>query len=505
MGRMNLDRHTCYAALLARDIRFDGRFFTAVKTTGIYCRPICPARPPKLSNCLFLPSAAAAQAAGFRSCLRCRPESAPNTSAWHGAYATVSRALALIESGALDDSRVETLSARLGVGDRHLRRLFHRYIGATPTTVAHTRRVLFAKQLITETHLPMTEIALASGFGSVRRFNETFQHLFARPPSALRKNPRATKGVTSSVLTLSLPYRAPYDWEAMLNFLSTRAIPGVECIANGAYRRTILLNGHPGWVEVSHAEKRCALSATIAFNDVSQLPVIIARLRRLFDLSADPKAIGAALSSDLRLAPLVSSRPGLRVPGAWDEFEVAVRAILGQQITVTAATRLAGKLVAAFGMAMPDCTQPAGLTHLFPTATQLVSQDIAPIGMPRTRSAAIVRLAEATISDPRLFGPCQGLDEAVARMQALPGIGEWTAHYIAMRAMRESDAFPASDAALMRLLSENEPTRISARAMLTRAQMWRPWRAYACLHLWTSDAATYSVTRQKDGPHAPAA
>lgn len=504
MGRMTLDRHTCYSALLARDIRFDGRFFTAVKTTGIYCRPICPARPPKIGNCLFLPSAAAAQAAGFRSCLRCRPESAPNTSAWRGAYATVSRALALIESGALDDGTVENLSARLGVGERHLRRLFRHYIGATPTGVAHTRRVLFAKQLVTETRLPMTEIALASGFGSVRRFNETFQHLFGRPPGALRKNSRATKGVTTSILTLSLPYRAPYDWEAMLNFLSSRAIPGVESVHNGAYRRTILLNGHAGWFEVSHAEKRCALSATIAFHDVSQLPVIVARLRRLFDLSADPKAIGAALSSDVRLAPLVSARPGLRVPGAWDGFEVAVRAILGQQITVAAATRLAKKLVATFGTAMPDCSQPADLTHLFPSATQLASQDIAQIGMPRARGAAIAKLAEATISDQRLFGPFPGLNEAVARMQALPGIGEWTAHYIAMRAMRESDAFPVGDAALIRLLSANEPTRVSAKAMLTLAEAWRPWRAYACLHLWTSDAATISVTRQKDGSHASA-
>ena len=443
---MTLDRQSCYSALLARDTRFDGRFFTAVKSTGIYCRPTCPARPPKLDNCIFLPSAAAAQAAGFRSCLRCRPESSPDMGAWRGTYATVSRALSLIEDGALDDHGVDSLSARLGIGERHLRRLFLRHIGASPTSVAHTRRVLFAKQLITETSLPMTKIALASGFGSVRRFNETFRQLYDRPPGALRRKSTNKEVTPNSTITLLLPYRAPYDWDAMLNFLTARAIPGIEAIHNGAYQRTIMLEGYAGWVEISHAAKHCALRATIAFHSLRQLPFIVARLRRLFDLSADPNAIGAALSNDPLLAPLVCARPGLRVPGAWDGFEVAVRAILGQQITVSAATRLAAKLVAKFGSELPDAG-PVGLTHLFPLAGQLINQDIAQIGMPRARGATIANLAAAAITDPHLFGPGEGIEKSVARLRELPGIGEWTAHYIAMRAMRESDAFPAGDVA----------------------------------------------------------
>lgn len=499
---MTLDRHTCYNAVLARDIRFDGRFFTAVKTTGIYCRPICPARAPKLENCIFLPTAAAAQAAGFRSCLRCRPESAPDSGAWRGTYATVSRALSLIEGGALDDGNVESLSARLGVGERHLRRLFLRHIGASPATVAHTRRVLFAKQLITETRLPMTEIALASGFGSVRRFNETFQQMFGRPSSALRKKSRNKQVSANSTITLSLPYRAPYDWEAMLNFLSVRAIPGIEAAGNDTYRRTIGLDGHSGWVEVSHDAKQCALRAAITLHSVKQLPVVTARLRRMFDLAADPAAIGAALSRDPLLAGLVAKRPGLRVPGAWDGFELSVRAILGQQITVPAATRLAGKLVAAFGPEISDAKAPAGLTHLFPYAGQLLNQDIAQIGMPRARAAAITKLAASYIDYPQLMEPHHSLEAAIARLCCIPGIGAWTAQYIAMRALRESDAFPAGDIALMRALSGCGTPRITASAMLTRAEAWRPWRAYAALHLWTSEAASMPANAKKDMAHA---
>ncbi len=489
MGGMTLDRSACYNALLARDARFDGRFFTAVRSTGIYCRPVCPARPPKLDNCIFFSSAAAAQAAGFRSCLRCRPESAPNAGAWHGTYATVSRALSLIEDGALDDGNVEQLSARLGVGERHLRRLFMRHIGASPTNVAHTRRILFAKQLISETCLSMTEIALASGFGSVRRFNETFQHLFGRPPSALRKKSGVQDTPSSSGIALSLPYRAPYDWDAMLNFLSARAIPGVEVIRNGAYLRTITLGGQAGWVAVKNDKNLCALRATVAFPVFKQLPIIIARLRRVFDLAADPVAIGAALSCDPFLAGMVAARPGLRVPGAWDGFEVAVRAVLGQQITVSAATRLAGKLVEGFGAKIPDGATPAGLTHLFPAAAQLLNQDIAQIGMPRARGAAIANIAAASCADPKLFDPGLKPEDAILRLRALPGIGEWTAQYIAMRAMRESDAFPSGDIALMRALGVNKTERTGASQLISRAEVWRPWRAYAALHLWTSDAA----------------
>ncbi|HEX7761059.1 MAG TPA: AlkA N-terminal domain-containing protein, partial [Caulobacteraceae bacterium] len=348
-----LDHDACYRAVSTRDPRFDGQIYTGVKTTGIYCRPICPARTPKSENVLFYPSAAAAQEAGFRPCLRCRPETAPDLGAWRGTSNTVSRALALIEMGALDEADVERLAERVGVGERQLRRLFHRHLGASPVAVAQTRRVLLAKQLIHETRLPMAEIALASGFGSIRRFNETFQQLFRRPPSALRRagGPEISAGPEGQI-TLLLRYRPPYDWPAMLAFLRLRAISGVETVVGEVYSRTIALDGASGTLSVEPAAGAHALKVSIRFPKLSALPAIIARLRRVFDLGADPAAIGAQLSEDPVLAPLVTARPGLRVPGAWDGFELAIRAILGQQVTVTAAINLAGKLAAVHGEAL---------------------------------------------------------------------------------------------------------------------------------------------------------
>lgn len=483
---MELDRDACYRAVLARDARFDGRFFTCVRTTGIYCRPTCPARPPKLANVVFLPSAAAAQEAGYRPCLRCRPETTPELGAWHGSSASVRRALALIAEGALDGGSVDQLAGRVGIGERQLRRLFQQHLGASPNAVAQNRRTLFAKQLITDTSLPMAEIALAAGFGSIRRFNATFQQLYGRPPSRLR---RARGGAMGEAVVLRLGYRPPYDWAGIAGFLGARAIPGVELVRDGSYARSITLGGASGSISVRPAPRgEAALIATIRFPDLAALPAIVARIRRIFDLGANPALIGEHLGADPHLARLVAARPGLRVPGAWDGFELAVRAILGQQITVAGATKLAGKLVARYGTPLAE---PAdGLSHVFPPPERIAEADPAlELGMPRSRGAALSRMARAAADDPQLFDPGRDLDEAIARLVALPGIGEWTAQYIAMRALREPDAFPAADIGLMRAMA-TEAGRPTAKELLAHAAAWRPWRAYAALHLWASDPLT---------------
>jgi AraC family transcriptional regulator of adaptative response / DNA-3-methyladenine glycosylase II len=482
---MDLDDDACYRAMVTRDARFDGRFFIAVKTTGIYCRPVCPARTPRRENVRFYPSAAAAQGAGFRPCLRCRPETAPDVGVWQGTSSTVSRALSLIEKGALDEADVETVAERLGMGARQLRRLFHRHLGASPIAVAQTRRVLLAKQLIHETSLPMTDVALAAGFGSIRRFNETFRHLFNRPPSALRRGGAA--GVPSrspGEVTIRLRYRPPYDWPAMLSFLSARAIPGVEVVSSGSYARTIDVGGVHGTVLV-RAGVGNTLQATISCQSLSSLPTIIARLRRVFDLGADPDAIGAHLAEDPLLAPLVAARPGLRVPGAWDGFELAVRAVLGQQITVASAVALAGRLVARYGESLAGPSFD-GLTHVFPRADRLAAVDLTTLGVPRARASALSSLAEAVAADPQILGARRSLDDAIQQLRTLSGIGEWTAQYIAMRELREPDAFPAADIGLIRAMTDAEGRRPNPGALLARAERWRPWRAYAAQHLWAS-------------------
>ncbi len=481
---MDLDHDACYRAICLRDARFDGRFFTGVKTTGIYCRPICPARTPRSENVTFYLTAAAAQEAGFRPCLRCRPETAPDLGAWRGTSNTVSRALALIELGALDETPVDALASRLGVGERQLRRLFRQHLGASPVAVAQTRRVLLAKQLIHETRLPMAEIAFASGFGSIRRFNETFQALFARAPGDLRRTsaPEVSAGPNGEI-SLLLRYHPPYDWPAMLEFLRQRAIPGIELVTADHYARSVQFDGVQGTVSV-HLTDKNALRATVRFARLSALPAIIARLRRVFDLAADPIPIAAHLAKDPALAPLVKARPGLRVPGAWDGFELAMRAVLGQQITVTAAVRLAGRLVAAHGEPLAE---PEGdLTHVFPRPEALATADLTAIGMPRSRAAALSAVAAAAIADPHLFDATSGLDEAVQRLRLIRGVGEWTAQYIALRQLREPDAFPAADIGLMRAMASHEGRGHSSFELLDRAEAWRPWRAYAAQHLWAS-------------------
>jgi AraC family transcriptional regulator, regulatory protein of adaptative response / DNA-3-methyladenine glycosylase II len=483
-----LDHEACYSALATRDARFDGRLFVGVTSTGIYCRPVCPARTPKFTNCRFFASAPAAQEAGFRPCLRCRPETAPDLAFWRGSSNTVSRALALMADGALDaDTSVEALAERLGVGGRQLRRLFKQHLGASPVAVAQTRRVLFAKQLIQETRMPLGEVALAAGFGSIRRFNETFRQLFRRPPGALRRaqgNAQAETGVT-----LRLRYRPPYDWDAMLTHLAARTVAGLEHVEDGIYYRSVAIDGGAGSIAVAHLPERDSIAVTIRFPSIRALPAIVQRTRRVFDVGADIETIGAHLSRDPLLAPLVARRPGLRAPGGWDGFELAMRAILGQQISVAAARRLAGELVAAYGETLPEAYRAhPSLTHVFPTPARIAASDLAALKMPGARKAALVALAEAAAADPQLFRPFGTVEEAVARLRTIRGIGEWTAHYIALRALREPDAFPASDIGLLRGAAVNG-TRPTPADLLDRAEPWRPWRAYAAQHLWAADAS----------------
>ena len=481
---MDLDHDACYRALAQRDSRFDGRFFTAVKTTGIYCRPVCPARTPHTKNVIFYPTAAAAQEAGFRPCLRCRPETAPDMGAWRGTSNTVVRALSLIELGALDQGDVETLAERLGVGERQLRRLFRQHLGASPIGVAQTRRILLAKQLIHETRLPMAEIAFASGFGSVRRFNEAFQALFARAPGELRRLGGEDVAVEADgEFKLLLRYQPPYEWSEMLNFLRQRAISGLESVGDGRYSRTVLLDGVQGTLSIEPAAGN-ALRASIRVSKLTIVPSIIARLRRVFDLAADPLAIAQHLAKDPVLAPLVKKRPGLRVPGAWDGFELAIRAVLGQQITVPAAVRLASRLVATYGE--PLARPSLGLSHFFPRPEVLAQADLRILGMPKSRAETLSAVAAARLENPEIFANNCGLEEAVQRFRAIRGVGEWTAQYIALRQLREPDAFPASDLGVMRALTDERGLRPKADEVLARAERWRPWRAYAAQHLWAA-------------------
>ena len=493
------DREVCYRALQSRDARFDGLLFVGVTSTGIYCRPVCPARTAKFTNCRFFGSAAAAQEAGFRPCLRCRPETAPDLASWRGTSNTVSRALALITDGALDGdgASVETLAERLGLGERQLRRLFHQHLGASPIAVAQTRRVLFAKQLIHETQMPLTEVALAAGFGSVRRFNEIFRDLFHRPPGELRRKTSVIPARPEAGVALRLRYRPPYDWDSMLSHLQARAIPGIEIVENGSYQRTVEIDGFTGSVEVTHLPQRASLGVTIHFPNVRSLPAVVTRVRRLFDVGADIETIDAHLSRDPLLAPLVARRPGLRSPGGWDGFELAVRAILGQQISVAAARRLAGELVALHGEPVSrDYVSHPRLSHVFPAAKRLALAESIGLRMPRTRQLSLQALAQTAAADPNFFRPFGTIEEAITRLRAIRGVGEWTAQYIALRALRETDAFPASDIGLLRGAATIDGARSNAAGLLTRAESWRPWRAYAAQHLWAADSTVIAMTTE---------
>jgi AraC family transcriptional regulator of adaptative response / DNA-3-methyladenine glycosylase II len=400
-----------------------------------------------------------------------------------GTSATVARALRLIAGGALDGAPVEALAARLGVGARHLTRLFHAHLGAAPGEVARTRRVHFARQLLEQTGLPMSDVASAAGFGSLRRFNEAVRHAFARTPGELR---RAGRAPAAGGLALELPYRAPLDWAGLRDFLGARSLAGVERFDGDAYRRTFELAGGSGVLEVSPVAGRDALRLVVDPPRPAALLEVAARVRRLFDLDADPAAIGVALSRDPLLRPLVRARPGLRVPGAWDPFETAVRAILGQQVSVAAATTLAARLVARHGRALAE--PRAGITHAFPEPAALAAAEAGAFGIPGARAEAIRALARGVATGDVDLRPAESVDATVARLRALPGFGPWTAHYVAMRACGEPDAFPAGDLGVRRALG-GPGAPAGEREAERRATAWRPWRAYAVMHLWMASSA----------------
>lgn len=478
-----LDARVCDRARLARDARFDGRFFIAVLSTGIYCRPICPSPTARRENVRYFTSAEEAVAAGFRPCLRCRPETVPGTPAWNGTSTTVSRALRLITEGVLDSETIAGLSARLGVSARHLNRLFRVHLGASAAAVARTRRLQFAKQLISDTDLPMFRVALASGFRSVRRFNDSIRGLYGRTPSQLRGMRPVALRARRDEYVFRLPYHPPYDWESLLAFLASRAIPGVEEVAAGAYRRSFSLEGRHGILEVRHDESAAALEARIRFCEPLSLLPIVTRLRALFDLAADTSVIAQHFRRDLLLGRLVRRYPGLRVPGAWDGFELAVRAILGQQVSVAAASTLAGQIAQKLGERL-SVTDSGGLTTVFPTAEAMT--DVSLTGMPRVRARAIRSLAQAVASG-RIAFSFSGAEEAtLASLARIGGVGDWTAQYIAMRALRQPDAFPVNDLVLLRTAGQGRP--LTAAALRKRAEQWRPWRAYAALYLWRAAA-----------------
>lgn len=552
---MTLDADTCYRALTARDARFDGRFFVAVTTTGIYCRPVCRARTPGRERCRFYRSAAEAERAGFRACFRCRPENAPGQAPLDALPRLVTCGLHRIDEGFLNDHSVEDLAASLGVTGRHLRRAFESVMGVTPIELAQSRRLALAKQLLHDTALGVADVAFASGFRSLRRFNASFHERFGCAPTRLRgPGPRDDAGDAGSdrrgaggsdrgdgpagpALRLRLEYRQPFAWPALLAFLRARAIPGVEHVTADAYQRTVAGAGQgaaPGVITVRADPARPALVAEVSPMLAGALMSIATRLRRLFDLDADPLAIAEGLgrdpSGDPTLGSRVAAQPGLRVPGAFDAFELVVRAVLGQQVSVRAATTLAGRLVERFGTplgaapgaaldaaseaapeaapdaapgpapgampgaapgatidARPDEPSPL-LSHVFPRPEVLARAsvgDVAAIGLPAARAAALIAVAGACAEDapggPILLEPGAPIDDTLAALESLPGIGPWTAQYIAMRALHWPDAFPASDLAIRKALGG-----VTARQALALAEPWRPWRAYAAMHLWHS-------------------
>jgi AraC family transcriptional regulator, regulatory protein of adaptative response / DNA-3-methyladenine glycosylase II len=485
---MNLDWRICSRARLSRDARFDGKFFIAVLTTKIYCRPICPARTCKESNVRYYATAAAAAEAGFRPCLRCRPESSPGTPAWLGTSSTVSRALRLIGESGLNDGGVEALAGRLGVGARHLRRLFLRHLGATPIAVAQTRRLHFAKKLIDETSLPMSQIALASGFGCVRRFNAGIRKFYHRTPTQIRRLARQKETQPGNQYVFRLNFRPPYHWQGMLDFLAPRCTPGVEIVEAGGYRRTICVSGKHGYFEVFPDMERHWLLVRIEFGDPQSLFFIVERIRAMFDLNADWASIVKTLRNDPVLAGSVETDPGLRVPGCWNGFELATRAVLGQQITVKGATALAGGLVSRFGR--PFCG-PMGLSHMFPVPEVLADAKLTSIGLTGPRAETIRTLARAVCDGKISFVGIVDSEAFLNRLCEIPGIGKWTAQYVAMRALREPDAFPSSDLGLLRAVDSR-----TSRELERRSEAWRPWRAYAAMYLWRL-AARRMVRRQK--------
>jgi AraC family transcriptional regulator of adaptative response / DNA-3-methyladenine glycosylase II len=472
---MELDKRACDRARRARDARFDGRFFIAVTSTGIYCRPICPTRHANDEHVRYFPTAAAAEAAGFRPCLRCRPEAAPGTPAWRGTSGLVSRGLRLISEGALDDDGVERLADRLGVTARHLRRLFVQHLGATPFEIALTRRLHFAKKLLDETSLSFTQVAFASGFGSRRRFNGHIRRTYARTPTQLRRLARRRVEAEPERYRFRLAYRPPYDWDGVLSFLAARAIPGVERTDGSHYRRTISVGGQQGTIDV-FPDSGAAIALEARFPDPRALLAIVETVRRLFDLGADPAVIAEHLGADPLLGATLARHPGVRVPGAWDGFELAVRAVVGQQVSVRAASTIAGRIASLFGT---PAAGGDGLARLFPAPAQIADAPLERAGVMPARAETIRGLARAVRDGAITFGTGGDAGATVRALRALAGIGDWTAQYVAMRALGEPDAFPSGDLVLRRGAGAASP-----RELERRAEAWRPWRAYAVMLLW---------------------
>jgi AraC family transcriptional regulator of adaptative response / DNA-3-methyladenine glycosylase II len=464
---------------MSRDPRFDGKVFIGVTSTRIYCRPICPSPHAKRRHVRYYPSAAAAAAAGYRPCLRCRPEAAPGTAAWLGTSAVIRRALRLIDEGFLDHHSVDDLGERLGIGARHLHRLFLRHVGAPASAVAQTRRLHFAKRLIDETHLPITEVAFAAGFQSIRRFNGAFQQMFRRAPRDLRRRRSPAPAGQEDEVSLRLSFRPPYDWPQVRDFLAARAVPGLERMDERRYTRTVRLGNTCAVISVQPRDDEHSLELRVRGAAPADLLRIASIARRSFDVASDPALITAALQQDPLLAPLVQKNPGLRIVGAWDLFECAVRAVVGQQVSVAGARTLMTRLVTRVGS--PISTGVTGLTHLFPSPAELRKANLDGLGLTDMRKTALRALAHMASAgqldaEATTHSICAGLG-------ALRGIGDWTAQYVALRALGEPDAFPASDLVLRRVAaSQGGP--LSATELQKKAEAWRPWRGYAAMHLW---------------------
>ena len=486
---MELSQQTCKQAWLSKDARFDGKFFIGVKSTGIYCRPVCPVKLPSFKNVTFFKSAAQAGANGYRPCLRCRPETSPGTPVWSGTSATVSRALRLIAKGDLDDSDLPAFSARLGITERHLNRLFNKHLGASPIAVVQTRRLHTAKRLIDETGLPMTQVAMSSGYKSLRRFNDHIKQTYGTTPSKLRKSkPLKNKTISNDCYVFKLPYRPPYDWNSILNFLSVRATPGVEQVVDGKYTRSIGTNQHPGIIQVSCDPNNHQLICQIQTSKPEELFIVTEKIKRIFDLGADPQIILSGLKKDKKLFSVVKNNPGFRVPGCWNGFEIAVRAIVGQQISVVGATTVMGKIVKKYGKnpCPAFIAGSASPAYIFPTPAALANLDIESLPMPKARAATIARVAQAVVKGEIRFDSDQETDQMVEQLQSIKGIGPWTAQYIAMRALAHPDALLEGDLVLEKKAARlyGKGDRMKTSELLEYAEKWRPWRAYAAMHIW---------------------
>jgi AraC family transcriptional regulator of adaptative response / DNA-3-methyladenine glycosylase II len=473
------DFEQCYRAIESKDARFDGWFFTAVKSTKIYCRPSCPARTPYRRNVEFLPTAAAAQRAGYRACKRCRPDTSPGSPEWDPRGDVVARAMRLIADGVVDRDGVGGLARRLAYSERQINRLLVAEVGAGPLALARAQRAQSARVLIETTDLNFADVAFASGFSSVRQFNDTIREVFAVTPTALRhhRNIVAEPGT----VTVRLAARPPFDGARLLEFLATRAVPGVEEVVDGSYRRSLDLPHGSGVITVTPAADHVV--GAFRLDDLRDLNAAVARTRRLFDLDADPKSVDAALGVDPVLRPLVRRRPGLRVPGHPDGTELVTRAVVGQQVSVAGARTVAAQLCARFGKPLDAPT--GSITHLFPDAATLAAIDRTEFPMPRARGAALHTVTAAIADGDLVIDPGADRDELRARLVALPGIGPWTAEYVLMRAVGDPDAFLPTDLGVRRAF-EAKGLDARPRAVLARAEAWRPWRAYANAHLWAS-------------------